>query len=249
MRLWTVNPADLFDAPHPGSPNRQNSFSENSSKTGGTPKGLTSKQGGGNGDLPAMPNTRKANTTDTTDTTDTTYTAETQKQQRASNGARAGKPNSRSASDDDKPGALLPMNENGVHIIPGLGQPAKGEMRRTRTRNKLASKFLEDLHARWEKDGESILSRAAFEDPMRFAEMVAKLLPAKLEISDTTLEDANDDRFEKLLGAIERQLLRRGHGGAERGGVALSGKTIEGDAIRLGDDKPASLLPPVQKAD
>ena len=90
-------------------------------------------------------------------------------------------------------------------------------------RNKLAEQFLLDLHELWAEQGESVLRRAAFESPMKFADMIARLLPAKIEIKDTTGLDAelgalSYEQEERLLGALRtlRQQLQESEEAAER---------------------------------
>jgi hypothetical protein len=86
-------------------------------------------------------------------------------------------------------------------------------------RNKLAENFLGDLAKLWEEQGEDVLRRAAFNEPMKFADMVARLLPAKIEIKSETLLDVavsrlDDDRLADLLEAFQAA-----RDGGERAGV------------------------------
>jgi hypothetical protein len=73
------------------------------------------------------------------------------------------------------------------------------------SRNKLAEDFLGDLAKLWEEQGEAILRRAAFENPVKLADIVARLLPAKIEIKNETLLDAAISRLddEQRAGVIE----------------------------------------------
>lgn len=81
------------------------------------------------------------------------------------------------------------------------------------SRDKLSRMYISDLHALWEEQGEAVLRRAAFADPMAFAAMVAKLLPAKIEITTPT-EGMSDERMLELIELAERMqsigLARRG---------------------------------------
>jgi hypothetical protein len=89
------------------------------------------------------------------------------------------------------------------------------------SRNAVANKFFEDLHGLWQEQGEAVLRRAAFEKPMEFASMVAKLMPQKLEITTPT-DGLSDDRIEALITLAERMA-------ALKAGVSPS-MTIEGTA-------------------
>ena len=49
------------------------------------------------------------------------------------------------------------------------------------SRNRLAERFLDDLHQRWEKSGADALARMAKDDPGAFVKVVATTLPHKLD--------------------------------------------------------------------
>jgi len=99
------------------------------------------------------------------------------------------------------------------------GDPRRGTKPKG-TRNKVATAFFDDLHAIWTEQGEAVLRRAAFEKPMEFAAMVAKLMPAKLEISTPT-HGLTDERFQELMDLAERQL------------AVSASMTIEGSAVEV----------------
>lgn len=77
------------------------------------------------------------------------------------------------------------------------GKRAKG------SRAKLAQRFFEDTYAAWEEQGPSVLARAAFHDPVAFANMVARLMPQKIEVSTPT-DGMSDERLAELLDFAER---------------------------------------------
>ena len=92
------------------------------------------------------------------------------------------------------------------------------------SRQAVATRFFNDLHALWQEQGEAVLRRAAFEKPMEFASMVAKLMPQKLEITTPT-DGLSDDRIEALITLAERMAMLKA-------GVSPS-MTIEGQAVLL----------------
>ncbi len=108
-----------------------------------------------------------------------------------------------------------PPFEKGNKMSPG---------RKPGSRQAVATRFFNDLHALWQEQGEAVLRRAAFEKPMEFASMVAKLMPQKLEITTPT-DGLSDDRIEALITLAERMA-------ALKAGVSPS-MTIEGQAVLL----------------
>lgn len=108
-----------------------------------------------------------------------------------------------------------PPFEKGNKMSPG---------RKPGSRQAVATRFFNDLHVLWQEQGEAVLRRAAFEKPMEFASMVAKLMPQKLEITTPT-DGLSDDRFASLIDLAERMA-------ALKAGVAPS-MTIEGRAVLL----------------
>lgn len=72
------------------------------------------------------------------------------------------------------------------------------------SRNKLAEDFLADLSALWEEQGEAVLRRAFFDSPVKVVDIVARLLPAKIEIrQDNPISEALSSwSYEKLSAAL-----------------------------------------------
>lgn len=93
------------------------------------------------------------------------------------------------------------------------------------SRAKLAQRFFEDTYAAWEEQGPSVLARAAFHDPVAFANMVARLMPQKIEVSTPT-DGMSDERLAEMLDLAERMARLRAGEGA---------KVIEGSAVTVAD--------------
>lgn len=77
------------------------------------------------------------------------------------------------------------------------------QRRKTGSRAKLAKRFFEDVYAAWEEQGESVIARAFFHDPVASMQMVARLMPQKIEIS-TPADGMSDERLAEMLEYAER---------------------------------------------
>ena len=112
-------------------------------------------------------------------------------------------------------------------------KPAAPQRRKTGSRAKLAKRFFEDVYAAWEEQGESVIARAFFHDPVASMQMVARLMPQKIEISTPT-DGMSDERLAEMLEYAERMAGLR----AEAARV-IQGQVIEGE--------PAALPSPAHK--
>lgn len=110
-------------------------------------------------------------------------------------------------------------------------QPPGRPKGRTGSRAKLAKRFFEDTYAAWEEQGPSVLARAAFHDPVAFANMVARLMPQKIEVSTPT-DGMSDERLAELLDFAERMA----------GLKAEQAKVLQGDVIAATLPSPAHKL-------
>ena len=77
------------------------------------------------------------------------------------------------------------------------------------SRGKLGQKFFDDVYAEWLKQGADVVKRAFFQDPVKCLDIMAKLMPAKIEIKDTTFEDIDRDTAADLIERIQRARERR----------------------------------------
>jgi len=98
-----------------------------------------------------------------------------------------------------------------------LGRP-KGN------RNKLAQRYFEDLYHAWEEQGESVIARAMFQDPVAVLGIIGRLMPQKLEITTPT-DGMSDERLAEMLDMAERMA-------ALKAGVVIDGSAmvVHGDA-------------------
>lgn len=103
--------------------------------------------------------------------------------------------------------------------------------RKVGSRAKLAQRFFEDTYAAWEEQGPSVLARAAFHDPVAFANMVARLMPQKIEVSTPT-DGMSDERLAEMLDLAERMA----------GLKAEQAKVLQGDVIAAALPSPPHKL-------
>ncbi len=113
-------------------------------------------------------------------------------------------------------------------------KPAAPQKRKTGSRARLAKRFFEDVYAAWEEQGESVIARAFFHDPVASMQMAARLMPQKIEISTPT-DGMSDERLAEMLEYAERMA----------GLKAEMAKVIQADAPglalpshRLADENP-----------
>jgi hypothetical protein len=77
-------------------------------------------------------------------------------------------------------------------------------------RNKLASKFLRDLHDVWEIHGRSVLERMAKQSPAMLTRVIAHVLPKVIQhTSEGALSRLTDDQLNELISTIDRQIAAR----------------------------------------
>ena len=79
------------------------------------------------------------------------------------------------------------------------------------TRNRFSEAFVSDVSAAWAKHGEQILEKMATEEPARFAELAARLIPRDLQVSLQTrtpggLEPDDWQAIVELLSAVKAAL-------------------------------------------
>lgn len=111
-------------------------------------------------------------------------------------------------------------------------KPAAPQRRKTGSRAKLAKRFFEDVYAAWEEQGESVIARAFFHDPVASMQMVARLMPQKIEISTPT-DGMSDERLAEMLEYAERRAGLRAEAARVIQGQVIEGQVIEGEPAAL----------------
>jgi hypothetical protein len=106
------------------------------------------------------------------------------------------------------------------------GNPSGLPGRPLGTKHKIAGAFLADTYAEWQRSGKSALKRMAENDPSKFVQVVAGLLPKETAI-DITL--AVQNRFAEMSYA-ELLQLKEAYDGAVPAEPALLEAPAEDDA-------------------
>jgi hypothetical protein len=73
------------------------------------------------------------------------------------------------------------------------------------SRNKLTTRFLDDLRATWEMHGKAALEACAVEQPTQFCRLVADLLPRHATLDIDVAVDVADfaDRFRRAVALLD----------------------------------------------
>ena len=73
-----------------------------------------------------------------------------------------------------------------------------GGGRKLGSRNKLATEFLDDLHAKWLKHGADVLERVIRDDPAAFLRTVAQILPKEIDAALNVNVGSDFDEYETV---------------------------------------------------
>jgi hypothetical protein len=79
-----------------------------------------------------------------------------------------------------------------------------GPGRAVGSRNKLQYKFLTALQADFEVNGEAVIRICRIEEPIKYLQLVAGLMPKELLISDNALEGMSDEQLLEVIAAIRK---------------------------------------------
>ena len=95
-------------------------------------------------------------------------------------------------------------NRNGT-LMPGhsLGRP-KG------ARNRLQSSFLYSLAEDFEQHGAEAIRICRIEEPSKYVQIVASLMPKELEIERGITADLDDEQLDALIAQVKAELLAKG---------------------------------------
>lgn len=118
-------------------------------------------------------------------------------------------------------------------------RPTPTRRQASQKRHGLTARFVEDVNKLWEEQGESVLRRAAFHDPIKFAQLVASLVPKQVEHNVNPMEDIDDEQLDNLLNLAKAVAARNG-------GAAST--AIGAREAPPSDVEPATTLQAVPKA-
>ena len=79
-----------------------------------------------------------------------------------------------------------------------------GGGRKLGSRNKLATEFLDDLHAKWLKHGPDVLERVIRDDPAAFMRTVAQILPKEIDAAVNVNAGSDFDNCETVEDILAR---------------------------------------------
>jgi hypothetical protein len=92
----------------------------------------------------------------------------------------------------------------------GTYLPGHSSGRPKGARNRLQSSFLYALAEDFEKHGADAIKICRIEDPARYVQIVASLMPRELEIEhQTATSDLDDEQLDNLIIQIRQQLLTK----------------------------------------
>jgi hypothetical protein len=85
------------------------------------------------------------------------------------------------------------------------GNPG-GPGRAVGSRNKLQHKFLCALQADFEEHGEAVIRICRIEEPIKYLQLVAGLMPKELLISDNALDGMSDEQLLEVIAGPRRAM-------------------------------------------
>lgn len=117
-------------------------------------------------------------------------------------------------------------------FLSGVGNGGSRGGRPRGARTKFTEQFFEDIREAWARDGQSVISRAFFLDPVASLKAVAGLMPreAKLEVT-RPLDGLSDDQMDRMIAYAEEKLAE------------LQGDVIEG-ALSFNEERSGVLDAP-----
>ena len=123
--------------------------------------------------------------------------------------------------DPEKPESFDKVTKTSSEDKPWLFKPgqAGGPGRPKGARNQFSEDFLADFHTTWTEGGIDAIRTVMREKPEAYLGAAVKILP-KVVVKEESLESADKQRLERILGLIDIELaVRAGSGRAETGSV------------------------------
>jgi hypothetical protein len=77
-------------------------------------------------------------------------------------------------------------------------------------RNRLQSSFLYALAEDFEKHGADAIKICRIEEPARYVQIVASLMPRELEIEQSIASDLDEQELDALIAQVKAELLAKG---------------------------------------
>jgi hypothetical protein len=91
------------------------------------------------------------------------------------------------------------------HLKPG---PNPNSGRRAGARNKLQTKFLEELAVDFQEHGAGVIRIARIEKPIEYLKVIASVLPKELVVEQGVLADLSDEEIAAHLSLLQRMQVR-----------------------------------------
>src|SRR5262245_22536401 len=76
-------------------------------------------------------------------------------------------------------------------------------------RNRLQTKFLHDLADAWEAHGKAAIEIMVKEQPEKFVQVCAALMPKELQITDNAMADMTEEQVYDLIAEVRRLKAER----------------------------------------
>ena len=92
----------------------------------------------------------------------------------------------------------------------GTFLPGHSPGRAKGTRNRLQSSFLYALAEDFEKHGADAIKICRIEEPARYVQIVASLMPRELDIERGITADLDDEQLDALIAQVKGELLAKG---------------------------------------
>jgi hypothetical protein len=86
---------------------------------------------------------------------------------------------------------------------------SRGSYRPTNIRNKVSTRFLEDIYVAWQKHGPEVLDYLGKRKPVELARLVAGCLPKELIFENVALDGQSPEELDAVILTIKQHLLHK----------------------------------------